>query len=178
MTHHVRSARFLPKTKAVQKVGWSFALRTVVRWLNEAQNLRAADATGAPTQPVPPLDWLGVTMVAHSPSPPPPGEFTAPPCVALSAVVSGVPYGRAQEDLARHGLSFEDLRCCTCCRRWFLTASRKAQVCAACRPRRHPTAYRRQYRAALARRAEITPRVRAKRGPAKKDRTCKSDAPR
>ncbi len=163
----VRTA--LPKKRAAKKAAESSAVQAVIRSLNEATYLRDLRAKSADGAVIPAMDWIGTTVVAEPPAVTANSVGRAP----LSAQASSIPYERALSDLAARGLTLDDLRRCKCCGLWFLSSSRKAEVCPECRPRKWPTTYRVKYRTQLAQQAGITPRTRKKGPPGKKPGSAK-----
>jgi hypothetical protein len=154
----------LPKTSAVKKARASFSVQAVIRALNEAEDLRNLDTRSADGAPLTPLDWLPTTAVGGSQGRRRrrPEEDDLISMEPVSRLASRTPYDRAVSDLTKLGLSPQDLRLCKCCRLWFLSSSRKAEVCPDCRQKKYPTQYRRRHRAELAKLAGIKPRTSKK----------------
>lgn len=131
----------LPKAVAVKKAATLRSVRAILRSLNQVELLRGARVTGADGESTVPIDWMGATIVEDV-------DGHRSPRSTYAAGIQ-VPYQQALKDLTDLGLSREDILHCKSCGLWFLTSSRKAEVCPECRPRRWQTKYRRLHRAKL-----------------------------
>jgi hypothetical protein len=126
---------------AVKKAARLVSVRALIQSLNRVEELCGARVTGADGQLTVPVDWMGAMIVAD-------GGYQTP----MSAQTAGaiIPYQQeALNALTTLGLSRDDIRKCKSCSRWFLFASRKAEVCPECRHHKWPAKYRKRHRAEL-----------------------------
>lgn len=131
----------LPKSLAVKRAATAWSVSAILRSRNQVEELRGARVVGADGAATVPIDWIGGATIVDDA-----GHRTP---VSAQAAGRPVPYGEAVKELTTLGLSPDDWRQCESCKRWFLAASRNAQVCPDCRPRLWPTKAKKRRRAAI-----------------------------
>lgn len=126
------------KKAAVKSAASAVSVQLLIEARNRVERLCGARVPSGDGTSMVPIDWIGTSA-------------GSPPSRPLSGLVPPLfpPEQQAPIDLEHLGLSLDDIIECKNCGLWFLSASRRAEVCPKCRPRRWPTKYRRVHRATL-----------------------------